>query len=73
MEPPVVSVQEPTVGDLQRFRPRYIPDPVSQAHSYKQTYEATRHSLGHSFTRDQLHSFVERASGNHTFAALSEK
>ena len=60
MEPSVANVQEPTVRDLQRFRPRHIPDPVSQAHRYKQMYKAARHSLGRSFTRDQLHSFVEK-------------
>jgi hypothetical protein len=59
----VANVQEPTVGDLQRFHPRHIPDPVTQIHRYKQTYKATRDSLGRSFTRDQLHSFVGKLLG----------
>lgn len=62
--PPMASEgREPTVEDLQRFRPRHIPDPVFQTHRYKQTYKAARDSLGRSFTRDQLHSFVGKLLG----------
>lgn len=50
---------EPTVEDLERFRPKQCPDPMVDLSKYKQVYTQTFEDLDRAFNRDQVVSFVD--------------